>query len=219
MTIDEVKHIVDFIYQANGKDGYVRPVDFNMVINQAAIMFVNDLIDPLPAGVGMPKSNVSLGHADKIREALKPLLEKTDLTKSGNFFILPDDYLRYDTIYEKESLKLIPYREQDKMSFILTSSLLKNKRFFILSSTNSIEVYPSDINEITLRYFKKVPEMRWAYTIVDGYMVFDPVNSIDPLFDELSIVEIISRACLLIGINIKSSQVVEYSQLIKNQGS
>jgi hypothetical protein len=61
--------------------------------------------------------------------------------------------------------------------------------------------------------------MIWGYTLdVNGVPVYSAANSVQPVWDVASILEIIVRALRIIGVNLDYNQVNNYANQIEFQG-
>jgi hypothetical protein len=81
------------------------------------------------------------------------------------------------------------------------------------------EFAPITIGTAKLSYVSVPPDIIWEFTLdVNNRRVYDPVNSVDPVWGDTSSLEIIVRMLALIGINLQVAALIQYSQDIKNSG-
>jgi hypothetical protein len=70
-----------------------------------------------------------------------------------------------------------------------------------------------------MSYVKTPPTIYWGYVLdSNGRRVYSAAHSTDPVWDDVSILEIIVRALQLVGLNLQMNQVIAYSNEIKNTG-
>jgi hypothetical protein len=63
------------------------------------------------------------------------------------------------------------------------------------------------------------PPSKWAYTLdANGREIYSSTSSIDPLWKESDMLNIISRILKQFGISVKDNELVQYSENIKNTG-
>ena len=81
------------------------------------------------------------------------------------------------------------------------------------------EFAPTSIGQAKLSYVRDAPRIYWGY-VLDGQRrrVYSSANSLQPIWDNVSALEIIIRALALVGLNLQLREVENYSQMIKQQG-
>lgn len=81
------------------------------------------------------------------------------------------------------------------------------------------QFYPENIAQARLSYVRKTPTIIWAY-ILDfrDEPVYDPLNSIDPVWSDTDMYNIIVRVLQSFGVSMQLGVVVDYSQNIKTAG-
>jgi hypothetical protein len=81
------------------------------------------------------------------------------------------------------------------------------------------EFAPRTIGTASLSFIQQPLPITWAFTLdVNQRRVYDAVNSVQPVWNDVAILEIIVRALALVGINLQLRVVENYSQIIKTQG-
>ncbi len=82
-----------------------------------------------------------------------------------------------------------------------------------------MKFYPNNLGQTSMSYVRTPPPIRWAYNL-DGNNrpVYDPNNSIDPIWLDSDMLEIIVRSLRLVGCNLQSNQVSQFANEIKNSG-
>ena len=90
--------------------------------------------------------------------------------------------------------------------------------------------YPQTLGTAVLSYVKNPPDISWGYDIDgNGRPVYNPnelpplvppqvVLTAQPVWDDVAMFEIISRALSLIGVNLQSQAISQYAELIKREG-
>jgi len=85
------------------------------------------------------------------------------------------------------------------------------------------------INQAQISYQdKNAPDIVWAYTTVSGRPVYAPTQTgagvtpttgtVQPVWDDVDLLEIITRALKLIGLNLKDGMVQQYANQITQTG-
>jgi len=232
MNIDEVYQLVLYSTSKNLQQGYVSPQDFNLVINQAQKSYTSYLLGSFQQYTpGRPIARVQFGQNTIIRTRLAPIIYWTNLSvDSFGYAPYPGDYLQTDamfTIYGYDRIRAV---QQDSLYSYYNSTIdpVEDNPIYILENTG-FRFYPEDIGQAKLSYVINPPQMVWAYTLdpitgiptysaAGGPSVIPTTGSIDPVWDDAAIQEIVVRALAIIGVNLQLNTVEQYSMVIKNQG-
>ena len=202
--------------------GNITPANFNRIINVAQREYMSYLLGSFQQYTpGRPVARVELGQNSVVRQRLTPVIYGYTLTVDGTGGSpYPGDYLQTDAMWGIYGFSRIRFVQQDSLHSHYNSVIdrIEDNPIYLLQDTQ-FQFYPTTTGSAKLSYVRNPPNILWAYTL-DGNNrpVYDSVNSVDPVFDDLSIMEIISRALLLIGINLQAQQVISLSQEIKNSG-
>lgn len=222
MTIDEIYQITLYATAKNASQGYVSPDDFNLTINQAQQSYVAYLLGSFQQYMpGRPVARVEFGQNTIIRTRLAPIIYWYDLSVyPDGFSDYPGDYLQTDAMFTYGNYNRIRAVQQDSLYSYYNSVIdpIASNPIYILEDLG-FRFFPEDIGQAKLSYVRNPPNMVWAYTLDgNGIPVYDSANSVQPVWDDASILEIIVRALAIIGVNLQLNTVMQYSMDIKNQG-
>ena len=231
MTIDEVYQLVLYSTAKNSSQGYVSPADFNLTINQAQKSYVSYLLGSFKQYMpGRPVARVEFGQNTIIRTRLAPIIYWDTLTVDAfGFAPYPADYLQTDAMFTDTGYNRIRSVQQDHLYAYYNSVIdpIETNPIYILEDTG-FHFFPEDIGNAELSYVGNPPDMTWAYTLdansipvysaAGGPSVTPTTGSVQPVWDDASILEIIVRALAIIGVNLQLQTVEQYSLAIKNQG-
>jgi hypothetical protein len=222
MNINEIYQIVLYSTAKNLSQGYVSPDDFNLTMNQAQKSYVSYLLGSFQQYTpGRAVARVEFGQNTIVRTRLAPIIYWDTLTVDAfGFCPYPDDYLQTDAMFTAQGYERIKSVQQDSLYSFYKSQIdpIASNPIYILEDTG-FHFFPEDIGNAELSYVGNPPNMEWAYTINgNGIPVYDSGTSIDPVWDDASILEIIVRALAIIGVNLQLNAVEQYSMAIKNQG-
>lgn len=223
MTVDEVYSLMNYILNKN-QQGNLPPSSFNQVINQAQFGYLNHLLGEFQKYMpGRPMSPVEFGGSAQIRQRLTPFIQQpTTLAINAitGFTPYPPDYEMWDAMYWGIYRERVKYIQQDRLGVHLKSQIspvTRNPVF--LSIYTGFEVYPHTIGTTELSYIRTPPNIAWNFTNdIYGRPVYSPATSVNPGWDKIDMMEIISRALAMTGVNLQSQAVEQYSQMIKNAG-
>ena len=81
------------------------------------------------------------------------------------------------------------------------------------------EFSPISVGTADLSYVQATIPITWGFTLdANNRRVYSASASVQPVWNDVVMLEIIVRALALIGVNLQLKEVENYSQLIKNQG-
>ena len=222
MTVDDMYSIINFAINKNQNGTFVAE-DFNRVIPLAESGFISYLLGTFQTYQnGRPVARVELGQNSIVRQRLSPIIKRVVLTiDSGGLSSYPTNYIQTDAMWtDITTYKRIKWCDQDKWYSTVNSSIDKValKPIYMITDTG-FEFAPKTIGVAYLSYVQQPTPIKWAFTLdANSRRVYDVSNSIQPVWNNVAIMEIIVRALALIGINLQLREVESYSQLIKTQG-
>lgn len=230
MNVNDMYRICQFAVN-KAQNGYLTPSEFNLVINQAQVSYQDYLLGEFQQyQYGRPQARVSYSQNQNIRQRLTPLIAEATLTINGTTgqSPYPVDYLQTDAIITS-AFKRVRYSQQDTLYSYYNSEIdpIATNPIYLLESTG-FQFYPVTLGSAILTYVKNAPEIVWAYTTVSGRPVYAPTQTgagvtpttgtVQPVWDDVDLLEIISRALKLIGLNLQDGQVQQYANQVTQIG-
>lgn len=220
MTVDFAYQIVQYAVN-KAQNGYVSPSDFNLAINNAQNEFMNWLLGPFQQyQPGRPAANVELGQNQVVRQRLTPVIYGYILTVDpSGFSPKPGDYQQADAMWTMD-LKRIRTVDQDKLWAVYGSVIdpYATNPFYTIEATG-FTFYPASIGQARLSYVRNPPQIVWGYTLdPDGIPIYNPGTSTDPVWNDVSMMEILARTLRLVGVNLQANDVNAYSTEVKRIG-
>jgi hypothetical protein len=232
LTVDFAYSITQFICNKNQNGGNISPDEFNAVITQAQLGLFNYLLGQFQDySVGRPGARVEFGVNMVVRQRLAPFIgPRVLLTVDDTGFVsYPADYQQWDAFFQINLIhRLRPVQQNKLYSFI--------KSFIDPIATNPVvtiedkgfRVYPNPTDtgtsipnsQFQLSYVSTPPAIVWRYTpdSITGLPVYNPSTSVDPKWYDVDMMEVISRALAMIGINLQSQEVSQYAGMITKGG-
>lgn len=219
---------VDFAYQlmqdicSKNQAGYIKPAQFNRWINQAQLSYLDYLFGLVQQyQPGRPIAKVEIGLSQTIRQILTAFIDApTTLTVDGTGLApYPADFQRVDAMYTTDT-KRIRYVQQDSLSSYLESRIdpVAQKPIYLIQS-DGFQYYPLTLGAAKLSYVKTPRTIVWASNPdPNGIPIYDPINSVDPLWYDLDMEDIIARALKIAGVNLQSVPVSQYAEQLKQAG-
>jgi len=220
-TVNDVYLIMQFASN-KAQQGYLPPSKFNLIINQAQKSYSSHLLGGFETYTpGRPISKVELGQNSVVRTRLTPTIYGYNLNvDSTGFSPYPDDYLQTDGMWSIYGFRRIRYASQEKFYSIYGSVIdpIANNPIYLIEDVG-FRFYPQSIGNARLSYVRNPPDIIWGYVDdINGRPVYSAAASSQPVWDDASILEIIVRALALLGVNLQSGALVQYSEMIKKEG-
>lgn len=222
MDVNAVYELMKFAINKN-QQGYLNPASFNLVINAAQRSYLDYLLGEYQKyKTGRPISTVQFGQNERIRQSISPLIYGTVLfpfTYNG-VAPFPSDYEYNDSMWGQYGFYKIRFVQQDRLDDYLHSGIdpIATNPVYLINHEGFL-FFPNDIGAAKMSYVRTPPSVVWAYVFNSNQRpVYDPFNSVDPVWGDTDILNIIVRALQLVGLNLQLGAVIQYSQEIKNTG-
>jgi len=220
MNVNDMYRICQFAVN-KAQNGYLTPSEFNLIINQAQVSYQDYLLGEFQQyQYGRPQARINYSQNENIRQRLSPLITQATLTIDGTSggAPYPADYVQADAI-TTTTLKRVRYVQQDALYSYYNSEIdpIETNPIYLLEPTG-FQFYPITLGIAILTYVKDAPQIVWAYNLVNGRPVYDSGASVQPVWDNVDLLEIIARALKLIGLNLQDGQVQQYANQVTQQG-
>ena len=219
MNVNDMYRICQFAVN-KAQNGYLTPSEFNLTINQAQVSYQDYLLGEFQQyQYGRPQARINYSQNENIRQRLSPLITSATLTINGSGeAAYPADYVQADTIITT-AFNRVRFVQQDALYSYYNSQIdpIATNPIYLLEPTG-FQFYPVTLGSAILTYVKDAPEIVWAYTTVNGRPVYSSGTSVQPVWDNVDLLEIIARALKLIGLNLQDGQVQQYANQITQQG-
>jgi hypothetical protein len=219
MNVNDMYRICQFAVN-KAQNGYLTPSEFNLIINQAQVSYQDYLLGEFQQyQYGRPQARINYSQNENIRQRLSPLIAETTLSINGSGeAAYPADYVQADAV-RTGAFKRVRYVQQDSLYSYYNSQIdpIATNPIYLLEPTG-FQFYPVTLGNAILTYVKDAPTIVWAYTTVSGRPVYDSGSSVQPVWDNVDLLEIIARALKLIGLNLQDGQVQQYANQVTQQG-
>lgn len=203
------------------QNGYLTPAEFNLTINQAQVSYQDYLLGEFQQyQYGRPQARISYSQNENIRQRLTPLITESILSINGTSgeAPYPSDYVQTDAV-RTIAFERVRYVQQDSLFSYFKSQIdpVSTNPIYLLERTG-FQFYPVTLGSAILTYIKDAPEIVWNYTLVSNRPVYNASTSVQPVWDNLDLLEIIARALKLIGLNLQDGQVQQYANQVTQTG-
>lgn len=229
MDIDKVYRFAQYCSNKS-QSGYLSPKDFNLSLPRAFSEWITKTYEN-------SKPNDTTGYEDNTKTTddlsfLKVPQYVVNLDSRG-VFKKPEDYLHmnymsFNKAYLEDGVTQVDVKGVDIVrdhelpkflgSHIYKKSLKRRNYIMATIGDEEIKLYPNDIQRVNFSYLRKPIDPVWAFTLVSGRPVYDVVNSVDLECPDEAVNEIVMMALSYLGINLREPELVQYSEMMKEQG-
>ena len=224
MTADFTYRLCQYIVNKN-QDGYLTPNEFNLVINQAQLSFVNYLLGQYNQyQYGRPNPRIQYSETIQARQSLTSVIYGYNLhIDQTGFSPYPADYIQRDRVQTIYGENLIRYAPPERLTPMLKSviDVVSNENPLFTIEQTGFRFYPNNLiyGQAKLHYVQTPPNIIWGYTLDgNGEPVYNPATSVDPVFSDTDMLYIVVRAMKIVGVSLQAGAVSQYANEVKNQG-
>jgi hydroxymethylpyrimidine pyrophosphatase-like HAD family hydrolase len=220
MDINQFYDIVKFISNKH-QQGYLSPDEFNNAVNIAQDQLMEELVNVIQGWDGNKRRvKIVMGNAQQAIQKVAPFIDSdTPTIPNTGIYIHAANIAHLLAIRTGDNKKRIQRVEHDRIYSHLSSQIDQIEQNPIYVQYNSYyQIYPENIGQISLEWITDPPAAKWAYTLVSGRPVYDQSNSVQLLWGESEITELISRVLFMFGISVQAQNLISYYQSIKNDG-
>lgn len=214
---------------AKNQQGYASPSDYNTFINQAQLMYQDYLLGEFEQyQYQRPVPKVQFGMNQQVRQSLTPLIGPfITLTVDGTgFSSYPADFQQVDAMMTTDDRAIRYCQQHQKQAFIKSriDPVVTNPIYLIEGNDDpkmdgGFQFYPIALGAAKISYVKTPPEIKWAYNPDgNGRPIYDPTNSVDPVWYDVDCMEILARTLRMFGVSLQAPQVSQYANEIKSVG-
>ena len=212
MTVDFCYSLIKFAASKN-QGGYINPDSFNVIINQGQLSYMDYIL-------GQPNGKLNFGMSESTRNTVTPFITlpvtlTVDGSGNANY---PTDYQLVDAMFTS-SMDRIRFVQQDSLYSYLNSTIdpVATNPIYMIVNTG-FKFYPNTIGTALISYVQTPAEIFWASTPdANGRPIYNAGSSQDPLWYDTDLMEVISRALKLVGVNLQATLISQYANdIIKN---
>ena len=210
------------------QQGFVTELEFNRFAPIAQLNIYNSLFDELKDAKRLSRAGYEPGRdksrTKRIREDLAYFSKKTSITKTNSVsgFLKPTDLSRIISMTTFGSVLLdqstrtqieLCY-DEEKIDRILTNNLsAPSEEFPVALISEEIQVFPTNIKKIELRYYKYPASRNADGTRNEGAPIYDTLVGTYRDFElpEHYTSDLVYEIAKLIGVNLRDKAIVDYT--------
>ena len=228
MTVEQVYNILKFIVRKN-QLGSLSPTDFQNAFNTAQRNYYDFLVGRVEQyQYGRPTPRVGLSMTDNVVSRLMPFEQSGSLTIGSGLTLTagtllgtkPTGFNKLIGMYTDNIYRV--YRlEENRFAERIQDSIdpVNEANAFFVEQNTTWRIYPNTLTNITLKYLTVPTDVVWNYTTDgNGRPVYNPTGSVDPLWYNNDIDEIVARAAKIIGVSFKEPTLTQFGQGVINTG-
>lgn len=220
-----VQSVYETVKNLANKDqkGFVTPEMFNSFAKAAQLKIYHEIFQEVIEGKKLRRSQVdaarNLSLVERTKTDLGVFLEKVSPSKTNGSFERPDDLYSVVSIVTK-GLSQKPVHiiyDDDKMQHILSSTLSAPTSSFPVAMVGyGIDVYPTSIGRIDLKYYRTPKTPSYQFTLVANpgggapIEVFSQLQSVDFELPSKYEPELVDEIATMVGVNIKEPVIEQY---------
>lgn len=216
MIINKVKELVYQLIAKNEVGGYLDPDEFGNYCRMAQNQKLEHELFKRREGTEVSQSLSEFeavvpslivdGYATLPDDFRYPISAAYTNVASGNAYVVPvEELASSEWVYRLSS-------ELDKPNLEYPAYIMRGK--------GTMQIAPSTISFIELTYVVNPPNPVWNFTAVSGRRVFEETGSVDFLFKEEDISDLVYRIASMLGLEIRdveAYQATKSEQMVAEQ--
>lgn len=219
MDVNTVYRTMKFIARKN-QLASMPPSEFEFAFNSAQRNYYDFLIGRIEQyRYDSPKPRVGIAMTDNIMSRLTPFIQSQTLSVSSGNITKPVDFNKLLSMYTVNNYP-ISRIEENRLSKRINDTIdpVSEKNSFYVEGNSLWSIYPSTLTSIKIKYLKVPTNVVWGYNLDDnGRPVYNASTSVNPLWMDNDIDEIIGRALKLFGVSTKENTLIGFgSGVIQN---
>jgi len=221
-----VQSVYEAVKNLANKDqkGFITPAQFNSFAKIAQLNIYYELFREFVEGKKLRRANVdgdvAFSLVERSKNDLAVFAEKKDLNKTKDGFKKPDDYVMFISCAVKNTAKTPVHilTDESKVNHLLNSTLsAPSSTFPVAMMSDTIEVFPTTITKITLRYYREpvlpVYQSKLVSTPQGGQVeIFQESGSSNFELPYQYEQELVAEIAKMVGINIKDKDLYAGAQ-------
>lgn len=220
MDVNNVYNILKFVVRKN-QLGSLSPDDFAYAFNTAQRNYYDFLVGRIEQyRYDSPRPRVGLSMTDNVVSRLMPFESTATLTVSGGLATKPLDLNKVLAMYTPNNYRV--YRlEENRFAERMQDSIdpIDEANAFYVEQNTDWRIYPTTLNNLKLKYLTVPVDVKWNYTTDgSGRPVYNPTGSVQPLWRDNDIDELVGRAAKIIGVSFNNQMLTGFGQGVINTG-
>ena len=220
MTVDKVYSLLKFICRKN-QLGSLSPDDFAASFNIAQRNYYDLLVGRIEQyRYDKPTPRIGLSMTDNVVSRLMPFELSSSSSVSSGLVNKPTGFNKLLAMYTPNNYRV--YRiEENRFAERMQDSIdpIDEPNAFYVEQSTNWRVYPTSLTTVTLKYLTVPADVVWNYSLDgSGRPVYNPTGSVDPLWNNNDIDEIVARAAKIVGVSFKEGALTQFGEQVIAKG-
>ncbi len=229
MDVNEVYGLMRVIARKNQLES-LSPTEFQACFNTAQRNYYDFLVGRVEQyRYDKPTPRVGLNMTDNVVSRLMPFQMSSVVTVTAGVANKPVGFNKLTAMYTPLNQRVFRI-EEDRFAERIGDSIdpVNESNAFYVEQSTSWRVYPTTLSTVTVKYLTVPTNVVWAYTLDGsgrpvysagaGGSVIPTTGSVQPVWNNNDIDEIIGRALKILGVSIKENSLINYGQQVIAQG-
>ena len=219
MTIDELYKFVQYVANKEQR-GFIKPSEFNLLAKRAQL-------DVIKQRVGKPSpADQSVGYkvTSALFDELYPvILLDVAVAYNNGALQFPDNYLYFlsATLGNSTLGRFVDIVSHGEWVSRMQSTLVapsQNRPIGVIGDSGFRVFAPSEVTSgVRLSYVKSPADPVWNFTTVNDIEVYNATGSVQLTLPESTHMEIAHRILTYVSVNLRESEMVQYSTAIAKE--
>lgn len=232
VNIDELYRTVKY-FSNKEQSGFIKPSEFNLLADRAQMeLFMKRFGNTEGYSPLKPFPKYSYQETQKVTDDLRRFIKRIIVDTNLGQIEYPDDYVHFSSAMSVVMKPIagtnnyLPYNieiqvaDDSELGYMLGSSIVYPEPDYpiMVFYDNYMQVYPIETSKVAFTYLRRPVKPNWAYNIQGNNLVYNPGASTDIEFAEETLNEIAAKILSYVGINLREPQLIQYSEMQKQNG-
>lgn len=222
LSIDDIYQFCLNLINKN-QSGGLPAGKFGRMWNAEQDSFFSDMIGRFQKNTNSKESNnTGLIENETILTKLTPFTKTTPITIAAGIGVRPDDFI-YKLALRINGYPVIVVQHSKIAALtddVIDPPSVPANTYYAARYGKTFSFFPTTVTLAQLDYICQPQDVKWAYGFdAQNRQIYDPVNSIQSLWDDISSREITQRMLKQLGVSFQSSDFQNFGQSVKNSGS
>jgi len=204
------------------QSGSPSPLEFQNSFNLAQIQYQQELIEIMIGwDSNRKKIRLPMANAKQVKQKLAPFIvrgESVAVPGDGRL-VKPEDMESISAMRMIGNVKRVKRVEEERITSNYSSTIdpVTTNPMYI-EYADYYQIYPVTIGAINWEYIKAPPPVVYGYDIVNGRPVYNAGTSVQPVWSDGEISNLLIRVLFMFGISIQAQNLTSYYNEVKNNG-
>lgn len=221
-TVDDIYKLVKFLSRKN-QSGSISASDLFYLWNTEQNSYHNDIVGRWEARAnGKTGLNSGLLQNEVTLTDLAPFTINTTLSITSGVSDKPIDFI-YRLALRISGKQCVTIRHDQIAAVndsVLDAPSVTNNKYYSIEYEDYYSFLPNTVTAANLDYVASPEDIKWGYTLdAEGRQVYNPGTSVQPKWNNSTIITITKRALANLGISYKDADFLNFGRNAQNTGN